>query len=373
VNGRRPVLVAPDKFKGTLTAPEAAAAIGRGLIAGGLALVEALPVADGGEGTMECIVQALGGRLAAVEAHDPLGRRVHAAFGLVESGRTAIVEMAQASGLWRLRPDERDSMAASTRGTGELIAAAIESGAREVIVGVGGSATTDGGRGALEALGARFTKTSADVTEVRRVLRRVKLAVACDVRAPLLGDAGAARAFAPQKGASDDEVERLERHLRDWARLARKTTGREIAELPMAGAGGGFAGGLWAFAGAEMRPGAALLLEALGFDARMRDAHAVVTGEGRLDEQTLAGKAVFEVSTRCRQAGVPCYAVVGQDEFDAFERRLMNLEVEAAARPGQSASVDQIEQAARRLARRLVPSATAPRASVRSPRRSRRS
>ena len=355
MNARRPVLVAPDKFKGTLTAPEAAAAIGRGLVAGGLERVEALPVADGGEGTMDCIVHALGGRLAAVEASDPLGRPIHAAFGLVEDGRTAVVEMAQASGLWRLRPDERDPIAASTRGTGELIAAAIESGAREVVIGVGGSATTDGGRGALEALGARFTKKSADVTELRRRLRGIKLSVACDVRAPLVGAAGAAREYGPQKGAGGAEVERLERRLRDWARLARKTAGREIADLPMAGAGGGFAGGLWAFAGAELRPGAALVLETLGFDALMRDAYAVVTGEGRLDEQTLAGKAVFEVSTRCRQAGVPCYAVVGQDEFDAFERRLLNLEVEAAARQGNSASVDQIEQAARRLARRMVP------------------
>src|SRR5204863_10182607 len=189
---------------------EAAAAIGRGLVAGGLQHVEALPVADGGEGTMECIVRALGGRLAALEAHDSLGRRVHAAFGLVEDGRTAVVEMAQASGLWRLRPDERDPVAASTRGTGELISAAIEAGAREVIVGVGGSATTDGGRGALEALGARFTRRRADLEALRQTLRRVRLAVACDVRNPLLGPDGAAAVFAPQKGADAEGVAKLE-------------------------------------------------------------------------------------------------------------------------------------------------------------------
>lgn len=350
---RRAVLVAPDKFKGTLSAPEAAAAIGRGLVSGGLD-VEPLPVADGGEGTMECLVRAHGGRLAAVEVSDPLGRPVHAAFGLIEEGRTAVVEMAQASGLWRVGPDERNPLGASTRGTGELIAAAIESGAREMIVAAGGSATTDGGRGALEALGARFTKKSADLVELRRRLRGVKLSVACDVRAPMVGPEGAARAFGPQKGADEAEVERLERRLRDWARLALKTTGRDVATEAMAGAAGGLAGGLRAFADAQLRPGAALVLEALDFDGRMREAFAVVTGEGQLDEQTLAGKVLFEVSTRSRQAGVPCYAVVGRDELDAFERRLMNLEVEAAARADELASVQQVELAARRLARRLA-------------------
>jgi glycerate 2-kinase len=350
----RPVLVAPDKFKGTLSAAEAAAAIGRGLAAGGIQHVELVPVADGGEGTMESLVRARGGRFAATVASDPLGRPVHAAFGLVEGGRRAIVEMAQASGLWRLAPAERDPLQASTRGTGELIAAAVESGAREVIVAAGGSATTDGGRGALEALGARFTKSKAELGELRRLLRGVKLAVACDVRNPLCGPDGAARAFGPQKGADGEAVRRLERRLRGWARLAARTTGRDPATLPMAGAAGGLAGGLWAFAGAELRPGAALVLDTLAFDDRTREAFAVVTGEGRLDEQTLDGKALFEVATRCRQGGVPCYAVVGADALDAFGRRLMNVEVEAAARGSAEASVAQVELAARRLARRLA-------------------
>jgi glycerate 2-kinase len=353
----RTVLVAPDKFKGTLSAAEAAAAIGRGLAAGGFHL-ELAPVADGGEGTMESIVRALGGRFVATGASDPLGRPVHAAFGLVEGGRTAIVEMAQASGLWRLDRGELDPLGASTRGTGELIAAAVESGAREVIVAAGGSATTDGGRGALEALGARFTKSKAELGELRRRLRRVKLAVACDVRNPLCGPDGAARAFGPQKGANDEAVKRLERRLGDWARLAARERGRDPAGVPMAGAAGGLAGGLWAFAGAELRPGAALVLDVLDFDVRAREAYAVVTGEGRLDEQTLSGKAVFEVATRCRQSGVPCYAVVGADGLDAFGKRLLNIEVEAAARASAPASIVQVEQAARRLARRLAAGTT---------------
>ena len=329
-------------------------------------------MSDGGEGTSEALVRALGGRMATAEVTDPLGRRVIAAFGLAREGRLAIIDVAQASGLWRVGADERDAWSASSRGTGELIAAALEAGARELIVAAGGSATSDGGRGALEALGARFTKTKADLGELRARLRKVKLSVACDVRNPLCGPDGAARTFAPQKGADRETVERLERRLSDWARLARKTTRRDPASEPMAGAAGGIAGGLWAFAGAELRPGAALVLDALAFDDRMRGSFAVVTGEGRLDEQTLQGKALWEVATRCRQAGVPCYAVVGVDALDAFGKRLLNIEVAAAAPPERLASREDVEHAARVLARRsFAPYATTQRASAPRPRRSR--
>jgi glycerate 2-kinase len=353
LSGGRPVLVAPDKFKGTLSTQEAAAAIGRGLLAGGIERVELVPVADGGEGSMEALVRAGRGQFVPVVVSDPLGRPVTAAFGLLDEGKTAIVEMAQASGLWRLA-GERDALGASTRGTGELIAAAVEGGARRIIVAAGGSATTDGGRGALEALGARFTKTKADLTELGNRLRGGKISVACDVRNPLCGPDGAARAFAPQKGADPETVEQLEQRLVDWAKLARKTTGRDPASEPMAGAAGGLAGGLWAFTAAELRPGAVMLLDAVDFDARMRDAYAVVTGEGKLDDQTLAGKSVFEVATRCRQGGVPCYAVVGVDALDAFGKRLLNVEVEAAASEARPAQTEDVERAARRIAKRLI-------------------
>jgi glycerate kinase len=352
---QRPVLVAPDKFKGTLDAGEVAAAIGRGLLGGGIPEVELMPVADGGEGTMEAIVRARGGRILGAPATDALGRDVHAAFAVLAGGRVAVVEQAQASGLWRLREDERDAVAASTRGTGELIRAAIDSGAREVVVTVGGSATTDGGRGALEALGGHFTSRTADLRELKRVLSGVRIALACDVRTPMCGPDGAARVFAPQKGASPEELEKLERRLVGWARIAREATGRDARSEPMAGAGGGLAGGLWAFAGAALRPGAVLVLDTIGFDAAMRGSFAVVTGEGALDRQTLRGKAVFEVATRCRQGGVPCYAVPGADLLDAFEHRLMNVEVEPAARGGALATERDLELAARRIARRLLP------------------
>ena len=349
----RPVLVAPDKFKGTLSAFEAAAAIGRGLLAGGVTDVALLPVADGGEGSMEAIVRARGGRILGAAAADPLGREVGAAFGILDP-RTAIVEQAQASGLWRLAKFEQDAVGATSRGTGELIRAAIDAGAREIVVTVGGSATTDGGRGALEALDAHFTSRTADLRGLRRVLRGVKISVAADVRTPMCGPDGAARTFGPQKGASSGQVDELEQRLVAWARLARSTTGRDPASEPMAGAGGGLAGGLWAFAGAALRPGAALICDTIGFDAAMHDSFAVVTGEGSMDRQTLRGKAVFEVATRCRQSGVPCYAVPGMDELDAFEHRLMNVEVETAARNGAIASEGDVEKAARRLATRLL-------------------
>jgi glycerate kinase len=350
----RPVIVAPDKFKGTLTAPEAALAIGRGLAGAGVERIELLPLADGGEGTMEAMVHARSGRILAARASDPLGREVDAAFGLLSGGRLAVVEQAQASGLWRVATVERDAVGSTSHGTGELIMAAIESGAREVLVTVGGSATSDGGRGALEALGAHFTTRSADLGELRRRLRGIRLSVACDVRNPMVGNEGSAHVFGAQKGASPRQVEEIEERLRAWAALARRETGRDPGPEPMAGAGGGLAGGLWAFAGATLRPGAALVLDAVGFDALAHDAVAVVTGEGRLDEQTIGGKLLFEVATRARQGGVPCYVVVGRDDLDAFEHRLMNIEVEAASRNGRIASVREIEHAASRVARRLL-------------------
>jgi glycerate kinase len=350
----RAILVAPDKFKSSFSAAEVAAAIGRGLIGGGAGEVALMPISDGGEGTSEALVRALGGRTVPAEATDPLGRPVVAAFGLVQDGRTAVIDVAQASGLWRLDPAERDAWSASSRGTGELIEAALDTGVRELIVAAGGSATTDGGRGALEALGARFLKTKAKLEAVRARLRGVTVLVACDVRNPLLGPDGAARAFAPQKGADHATVERLETRLADWAKLAQTTTGRDPASEPMAGAAGGLAGGFWAFAGAQLKSGAGLVLDVLGFDEQLRNSFAVVTGEGQLDEQTLQGKAVFEVATRCRQAGVPCYAVSAVDALDDFGKRLLNIEVVAAAQSNGQALIEDVERAARLLARRSL-------------------
>jgi glycerate 2-kinase len=317
-----PALVAPDSFKGTFSAREVAAAVARGLRAGGREAVE-MPVADGGEGTIDALLSTLDGELSAVAVADPLGRPVDAAFALIDGGRTAIVEMARASGLGLVAEPERDAWAASTRGTGELIVAAVEAGVERVIVTVGGSATTDGGAGALEALAEAGTTVEMDVL--------------CDVRTPF---EDAPRVFGPQKGADAALVRELEQRL---DRLA-GTFERDPRGEPMTGCAGGLSGGLWAQHGARLHDGPAFVLNALGFDDRMRASAFVVTGEGRIDEQTLQGKLVGEVATRCRQAGVPCHGVVGRIELDAFSQRILDF---ASLR--EATTLEELEQAGRRL------------------------
>jgi glycerate kinase len=315
------VLVAPDSFKGTFPAAVVAAAIAAGLRAAGREADE-LPVADGGEGTMDVLVSALGGELHPITASDPLGRPVEARFAVLPDG-VAVVEMAEASGLGLVDEAQRDAWAATTRGTGELIAAAADAGAGRVIVTVGGSATTDGGAGALEALEENAVRVDIDVL--------------ADVRTPF---EEAARVFGPQKGADPSTVERLER------RLHRLTEGfrRDPRGEPMTGAAGGLSGGLWAQHGARLVPGAAYVLDAIGFDERMRRAAFVVTGEGRLDEQTLQGKIVGEVATRCRQGGVACHAVVGSNGLEPFQERILDL-----ASVTEATTLEELEEAGRRL------------------------
>ena len=309
----RPVLVAPDSFKGTFRATEVAAAIGRGLESAGLVPPDLCPVADGGDGTMEVLLTALGGETAAARVHDPLGREVDAAYALIEDGGTAVVEMARASGLALVEPDERDAVAASTAGTGELIAAAVADGAQVVLVACGGSATTDGAAGAIEAI------------EEAGGLRGAKIVCLCDVRTPF---ERAAEVFGPQKGADPATVKKLTKRLNDFA----ETLPRDPRGKPMTGCAGGLSGGLWAQYDAALEPGAAFVLDALDFDTRMRASRAVIVGEGRIDEQTLQGKIAGEIATRARQAGVPCFAIVGTRELDAFGARMLDMQrvIEAA-------------------------------------------
>jgi glycerate kinase len=309
----RPVLVAPDSFKGTFSAQEVAHAIAEGLRAAGRE-AEELPVADGGEGTMDALVSALGGELRTATVSDPLERPVEAAFALLPDG-SAVVEMAQASGLSLVAEAERDAWAASTRGTGELIAAAVEAGAPKVIVTVGGSATTDGGAGAIEALKEAGLVSGDGLTSGHA---RLEMDVVCDVRVPF---ESAPRMFGPQKGANAATVKRLERRLDDLA----ASLPRDPRGVPMTGAAGGLSGGLWATLGAELVAGAPYVLDTIGFDAQMRGSAFVVTGEGCLDEQTLEGKIVGEVATRCRQGGVTCHAIVGRNNLDPFSERIIDL------------------------------------------------
>jgi glycerate 2-kinase len=345
--GRRAVriLVAPDSFKGTLSAFEVAEAIARGVESAG-AVADRCPLADGGEGTLDALAPALGAQRVTARTHDPLGRPIEAAWGWAPTGpapagATAIVETAAASGLALVAPDVRDAWAASSYGTGELLAAAAAAGARTILLAAGGSATTDGGAGALEALAAAGSAPAGDepggagalealaaaggdaldasaLAAAVRALRGARLVVLCDVRTPF---ERAARTFAPQKGADPATVARLARRLDALAsQLPRDPRGR-----PMTGCAGGLSGGLWAALDAQLAPGAAYVLDALAFDRRLREAHAVITGEGRLDAQTAEGKLVAEVARRAAQAGIPAYAVVGQDALDPGRAHALGL------------------------------------------------
>jgi glycerate 2-kinase len=326
----RPVLVAPDSFKGTFRAAQVAGAIGRGLERAGLMPPDLLPLADGGDGTLDALLVNLGGETASARVQDPLGREIEAGYGLIEDGGTALIEMASASGLSLVAEDERDAWAASTYGTGQLIADAVERGAQVILVAVGGSATTDGGKGALDAI------------EDAGGLRGARIVVLCDVQVPW---ERCAQVFGPQKGADEEMVERLAQRLEELA----ASLPRDPRGVAMTGAAGGLSGGLWAAYGAQLEAGAPFILDALGFDDRMRAARAVITGEGKLDEQTLQGKLVGEIGTRTRQAGVPLHAIVGTDELDGFGKRMIDLQVVTEA-----TTLDEVERAAEALGERLA-------------------
>ena len=322
------VLVAPDSFKGSLTAPEAASAMARGVRRGwpGAAVV-ALPLADGGEGTAAALVQATGGRWFARRVTGPLGEPVDARWALLGDGRTAVIEMAAASGLLLVPPDRRRPLEATTFGTGELIRDALDHGCRRLLVAIGGSATTDGGTGMLAALGARFLDAAGaplppgggplrrlariDLGGLDPRLAETAIEVACDVDNPLTGPRGAARVYAPQKGATPEQVEALEAGLLRLADVAARPLGRDLRDEPGAGAAGGLGFALLAFLGARLRPGAELVMDAVGFDRHLERADLVLTGEGRTDAQTLAGKLVARVADRCRARGRPVVVISG--------------------------------------------------------------
>ena len=314
-------LVAPDSFKGTFDAAAVADAIAAGIEAGG-GEADRCPVADGGEGTMDVLLGALGGERRRAEVHDPLRRPIEASFGLLGDGTTAIVETAQASGLSLVAPEERDAERADSFGTGELIAAAVAAGARTILLAVGGSASTDGGAGAIEALRAAG------------LLGTVAIEVLCDVTAPF---EDAARIFAPQKGAGAAVIERLTERLEDRAdELPRDPRG-----VPMSGCAGGLSGALWAY-GAMLRPGAGFVLEAVGFDRRLAGVDAAISGEGRFDSQSLGGKIVGEVAIHCARGGRPLHLVVGASGFDEPPAGIASI--------SEAGSLDEMRQAGRDLA-----------------------
>jgi glycerate kinase len=326
------VLVAPDKFKGTLTAEDVARAVAEGWrqVRPG-DQIEAVPLADGGEGTLEALVAALGGERRSATVTGPLGDQVDAEFGLARSGEVTlgVVEMARASGLQLVPPERRDARRSTTRGTGELIVAADGAGASKVIVCIGGSATNDGGAGMAQALGARLLDPAgADLPgggaalldldrieldgEAPRLARALDVLVASDVDNPLLGPEGASAVYGPQKGATPEDVELLERALTRYADVIRRDLGIDVRDRPGAGAAGGLGAGLMAFLDADLRPGIEVVMDAVRFRDRAEGADLIITGEGKLDDQSLHGKTPAGVMSVAKELGVPVAIVCGQ-------------------------------------------------------------
>jgi glycerate kinase len=320
------VLIAPDSYKGTLTSVEVAQALaegwGRARPADDIHLA---PLADGGEGTLVAIEAAGGWRRVESGARDPLARPIRAPWLVRDDGAAAVIEMAAASGLSRLAPDERDAERATSVGTGDLIRAALDAGIRDVVLGIGGSATTDGAAGLLSALGARVDGDLAavDLAGLDARLGELRLRIASDVTNPLLGPNGAAAVYGPQKGAAPDDVTRLDARLARWADALEAATGRIERLTPGAGAAGGVGFGLLCLgsrlADLALVPGVDLVMEAAGFDDALRGADLVITGEGRIDAQTAFGKTAQGVARRAQAAEVPCIAVGGSVTREGVE------------------------------------------------------
>jgi glycerate kinase len=365
------ILIAPDKFKGSLSAREVAENIALGLrdILTN-ADIDIVPMADGGEGTAEVVCQALQGEWMKCNAHDPLGREIECRYAYIDNRQLAVMEMSEAAGMRWLAQNERDPLRATTVGVGEMILDAGRRGASEIIVGLGGSATNDGGFGMARALGFLFfadgqelagavselrelsriespkevveaLATASASTKNRRLtqppLQRAlpKIVAAADVRNPLLGENGATRVFGPQKGATDEKIEVLERVLVRLADIVANEFGFDFRNEPGAGAAGGLGFGLMSFCGANIRPGFDLVAEAVDLKSKIKNVDVVITGEGSLDRQTLQGKAPAEVAKLARERGKHVYAIVGRGDEGRQVREIFDGVVELA-QPGTS-------------------------------------
>lgn len=346
------IVIAPDSFKESLTALEVAAHIRAGFSeVYPDADYVVLPVADGGEGTVDAMVAATGGTVIDLVVTGPLGELVDAFFGLTGDGKTAIIEMAAASGLMLVPPEARDPLVTTTFGVGELIAAALDRGARHLIVGIGGSATNDGGAGMLQALGVRLLDVDGrglgpgggelcrldtiDVSGLDPRLANCRVEVACDVDNPLVGPRGASVVFGPQKGATPEKVAFLDANLGHYAAVVKKALGVDIAELPGAGAAGGLGGGFKAFLGADLKPGSEIVTAAVGLDAAVADADLVITGEGRIDGQTVRGKTPIGVARVAKRHGKPVIGIAGclGDEAEVVFRHGIDAVFSILSRP----------------------------------------
>ncbi|MCY8077486.1 glycerate kinase [Bacillus haynesii] len=322
------IVIAPDSFKESMTSLEAARSIEKGFKA---VLSDAeyvnIPVADGGEGTVQALVDATGGDIVHQTVTGPLGKPVKAAYGLLGDGKTAVIEMAEASGLHLVPPGQRNPLLTTTRGTGELILDAAEKGVSTIIIGLGGSATNDGGAGMAAALGAKFLNRDGeeiengggalaeiakiDVSGLNPKLKHIQFEAACDVDNPLTGSRGASAVFGPQKGANSEMTALLDQNLKHYAAAVKAELGCEIDSIPGAGAAGGLGAGLCAFLNAELKSGVDIVLDTLSFSERIKGADLVITGEGKIDCQTVSGKTPAGVAKRARSENIPVIAFAG--------------------------------------------------------------
>ncbi|MED3978947.1 glycerate kinase [Priestia megaterium] len=322
------IVIAPDSFKESLTALNVCEAVEKGIRTHFPdAEISKVPMADGGEGTVQSLVDATGGQIIQTKVTGPLGKEVEAFYGILGDGKTAVIEMAAASGLHHVPMDERNPLITTTRGTGELILKALGHKVKHIIIGIGGSATNDGGAGMSKALGAKLLDAngaeikegggsldqlaSIDLTNLDSRLAEVKVEVACDVDNPLTGETGASAVFGPQKGATPDMAKRLDRNLAHYAAIVGKEMGIHIQSVPGAGAAGGLGGGLLAFLSAELKPGVDIVIKATQLESYIKNADLVITGEGRIDGQTIYGKTPIGVAKTAKKHSVPVIAIAG--------------------------------------------------------------
>ncbi|MFF2753572.1 glycerate kinase [Psychrobacillus sp. NPDC058041] len=329
------IIVSPDSFKGSLTATEAAQEISAGIKEIDSTIETLLlPVADGGEGTLEPLISATNGQTVYLDVHDPVGRKIRVEYGVLGDGETCVIEIAKASGLTLLKEHEKNPLVASTFGTGELITHALDNGYRKFVVGIGGSATNDGGTGMLQALGMKFRNefgeeiakgadalkdlVEIDLKNFDNRLLESHFIIACDVDNPFIGPTGATAIFGPQKGVTPDLVEKLDRNLLNLANKVESLTGISLHNQPGAGAAGGLGGAFLAFFPVELKPGIEVVMEAIDFHRQIIDADFIFTGEGKSDFQTLSGKAPIGIANAAKDQGIPVILISGFIEQESI-------------------------------------------------------
>lgn len=345
------IVIAPESFKGSLSAPEVAQAIAKG-IKRVMADAETImvPMADGGEGTVETLTYGSRGQIVATEVTGPLGEKVTAKWGILGDSVSAVIEMAAASGITLVPPERLNPLVATTYGTGELIRAAIQAGCRRLIIGIGGSATNDGGAGMAQALGARLLDEKGkelpwggaalaklsriDISGLDGRLAGCEVIIACDVNNPLCGDQGASRVYGPQKGATVEMCQQLDEALANYAKVIKRDLGIDVIDIPGAGAAGGLGAGLITFLGAKLVPGVEIVSEVVGLTDHLKGASLVFTGEGRIDAQTLFGKAVAGVAAKAKVLRIPVVALAGEVDCDSKEFSEHGIDAAISIAPG---------------------------------------